>query len=250
MDVNIGNRIIRLGETGSTNSHVHHLVSQGRIRHGNVVIASKQSSGRGQGENTWTAEPGKNLTASVYVEPLFLPPDRQFFITIFVTLGLHDLLSNYVQDVSIKWPNDILIGNRKIAGVLIENTISGNSIAASVLGIGLNVNQVVFPSEVSNATSLRLVLGNDVNTEDILSGLLERLDSRYAQMKQSMYREMKKEYLDHLYLYDQVVNYKTVKGNLTGKISDVLDTGELVFHPQGKAGSLLFSFKEIEFPVT
>lgn len=250
MDVNIGNRIIRLAETGSTNSYVHNLMSRGEIRHGNVVITSKQSRGRGQEGTTWTTEPCKNITASVYVEPFFLPPDRQFFITIFVTLGLFDLLSNYVERVSIKWPNDILVGSRKMAGVLIENTISGNSIAASVLGIGLNVNQSIFPPEVPNATSLKIVLGSDLNVDDVFFDLLESLNNRYMQIQKNMYQVMKTEYLEHLYLFGQIREYKTIKGLLVGKIDDILDTGELVFHPQGKNEKLLFSFKEIEFPVT
>ncbi len=249
MEEKLGYTVYRLTETDSTNTYVHHLAEEKLIQHGTVVISSKQSKGRGQGRNTWVSETGKNMTMSLYMEPHFLPPDKQFFITIFVTLALHDLLSEYAGGFQIKWPNDLLHQARKICGVLVENSISGCELTASVIGVGLNVNQTSFPTTVKNPTSLALIRGSSLNIEDLLARFIEILNFRYKQLSNKQFDSMKSEYLKRFYLFNENHEFSSIHGAIHGKITNVLNTGELVFQKTGQSEPVLFSFKEIEFPV-
>ena len=249
MEEKLGNTIYRLSEIDSTNTYVHQLLEENQIQHGTVVISSNQTKGRGQGENTWESEEGKNMIMSLYLEPHFLPPDKQFYITIFVTLALHDLLSEYADGFQIKWPNDLLHQSHKICGVLIENAISGSLLSASVVGVGLNVNQTSFPKKVKNPTSLALVCGTAVKIEDLLVRFIDKLNFRYQQFSNQKFGLLKSEYLKRAYLLNENHEFISTHGNISGKITDVLDTGELVFQKTGQPEPVLFSFKEIEFPV-
>ena len=249
MKEKLGNTIFRLSEIDSTNSYVHQLLENNQIQHGTVVISSNQTKGRGQGENTWESEEGKNMIMSLYLEPHFLPPDKQFFITIFVTLAIHDLLSEYADGFQIKWPNDLLHQSRKICGVLIENSISGNLLSASVVGVGLNVNQTFFPEAVKNPTSLALVCGSSVKIKDLLVRFTDKLNLWYHKLSNQQFGYLKLAYLSRFYLLNETHHFSSVHGKISGKITDVLDTGELVFQKTGQSEPLLFSFKEIEFPV-
>ena len=147
------------------------------LRHGDVVITHCQTAGRGQRGNTWEAEPGRNLTFSLLLRPVGLLPAQQFTVSEIVALAVADTLRSFLGDavppaaVSIKWPNDIYVGDRKIAGILIENTISGNAISHSVAGIGLNVNQRRFISDAPNPVSMWQLSGREYPLEDILSGI-------------------------------------------------------------------------------
>ncbi|MDE5927427.1 MAG: biotin--[acetyl-CoA-carboxylase] ligase, partial [Duncaniella sp.] len=127
--------------------------------HGTVVMAREQTAGRGQRGNSWEAEPGCNITLSLLLRPEGLHPARQFVISQAVSLAIADLVSHFVAaPVSIKWPNDIYVDDRKICGILIENTITGTSIDRTIVGIGLNVNQTEFRSDAPNPVSMRQLM--------------------------------------------------------------------------------------------
>lgn len=245
----IGNAIHRLDEVDSTNAHIQMLVQKKVVDAGDVVVAGYQKQGKGQGQTRWISNPGENLTLSLFIKPDFLPPDRQFYITIFVTLSLYDLLSPFSKDVRIKWPNDMYHKHQKIAGILIENTITGPAISATVIGVGLNVNQTKFPGELPNPTSLSLISGAFFDTGHVLDNLVTAFNYRYSQFENEEFTSMKQEYLERLYLRNKWYEFRTINGAKTGRIIDVQDTGELVFEEKENNQRQYFSYKEIEYPL-
>lgn len=176
-------QIIHLDTVGSTSSYMSSLGDE--APHGTAVMAREQTAGRGQRGNSWEAEPGMNITLSLMLRPGGLPPGRQFIISQAVSLAIVEMLDRYVEGVSIKWPNDIYVGDRKICGILIENAITGTAITRCIVGIGLNVNQTVFLSDAPNPVSLRqLIPGTefdiDALADTMLSAILLRVDEALA----------------------------------------------------------------------
>lgn len=176
-------RIIHLDSVGSTSSYMASLGAE--ATHGTAVMAREQTAGRGQRGNSWEAEPGMNITLSLLLIPEGLYPVRQFIISQAVSLAIVEMLDAYVNDVSIKWPNDIYVGDRKICGILIENTITGTAITRCITGIGLNVNQSAFRSDAPNPVSLRQLRPDtefDVErlAETMIENILRRVDEALA----------------------------------------------------------------------
>lgn len=155
--------IIHLDEVSSTNSHLARMAPT--LNPPVMLIADSQSAGRGQRGNSWEAEPGKNITMSVLLEPRHVAPRDQFAISRAVSLAVVEVLDPILEPVGkraeIKWPNDIYVDDMKLAGILIEHTIDATSIARTIVGIGLNVNQTLFRSDAPNPVSLCQITGRD-----------------------------------------------------------------------------------------
>src|ERR1035437_6675835 len=155
----IGKNCIEIEKTDSTNSYLSKLLGEKTLFEGTVVITNRQEMGRGQRGTTWESEPNKNLTLSILLHPTFLRPDEQFQLNKAISLGVAGFVVGVLQvdvDVKIKWPNDIYIRNKKVAGILIENSVSGNNLQHSIIGIGINVNQEKFSAKLPNPTSFRI----------------------------------------------------------------------------------------------
>src|ERR1700747_2779313 len=138
-----GRNIIELSECASVNTHATELLKAVKLPEGTVIYTKKQTAGRGQRGNTWVSEDGKNLTMCFVFHPNFLNAANSFLLSMTVSLALHDLLTELLtekQEVKIKWPNDILIDGKKVAGILIENVLREEQLSSSVIGIGLNLN--------------------------------------------------------------------------------------------------------------
>ncbi|HYH55846.1 MAG TPA: biotin--[acetyl-CoA-carboxylase] ligase, partial [Anseongella sp.] len=146
----------------STNNFAKELVANsGPVPDGTVIMAEGQYGGRGQADNTWLSEPGKNLTFSLILNCEFLPPAEQFCLSMAVSLGVLGTVKRELgKEALIKWPNDIYFGAKKLGGILIENVLMGSLLRSSVTGIGLNVNQTHFP-RLEGATSFRLVKASE-----------------------------------------------------------------------------------------
>lgn len=159
--------IIRLDTTASTNAAAAAMGNE--AADGTVVTAAEQTAGRGQRGNSWESEPGKNLTFSIVIRRGFQAP-RQFELSMLVSLGLTSALSKHLDPdrVKIKWPNDIYFDDRKLAGILIENTVSASGIERSIAGIGLNVNQTEFRSDAPNPVSMKQITGETYDLESVL----------------------------------------------------------------------------------
>lgn len=217
----IGRKVIEKDITGSTNEFAERLLGMDYIPEGTVITASYQSAGKGYGSNVWYSEKGKNLLMSVILRPLSLEAGEQFLISMFVSLGIRDMLMEATEgiDFKVKWPNDILAGEKKIAGILIQNAVSGRYIAHSIIGIGLNVNQDNFPKEAGEAVSLKMLTSWEHELPACRQHLFKKLDERLAMVTGSPGR-LKEDYLGSLYRYrkmaDYVINEKRVEAMITG----------------------------------
>jgi BirA family biotin operon repressor/biotin-[acetyl-CoA-carboxylase] ligase len=161
-----------------------------------------------------------------------------------VSSAIHDYLETIIQPVRIKWPNDILVKGKKIAGILIENTIVGRNLHTSIVGIGLNVNQKNFPDDVPDPTSLIIATGKEYDLSDSLSGLLESLNLHISKLYGKSFTEIKTRYLNNLWGLNDWAAYSDASGSFEGRITDVADSGELmVLHRDGKIKN--YGFREI-----
>ncbi len=239
-----GQRLIFVPECQSTNSLMLDLTSKSALPEGTVVITSNQFAGRGQRGNTWQSTAGMNLTFSVLLRPSFLSVKNKFALTITTSLSIFDFLQEKkLPDVKIKWPNDILVGRKKICGMLIENSIQGEMINQSIVGIGLNINQTEFP--VSTATSLSIVCERNFDLNEELNLLLEKLEKRYLQLRSGRQAELKIEYLQNLLGLNQTQKFISYAQEFEGVIKMVSDSGELIVEINGTKKA--FSLKEISF---
>jgi BirA family biotin operon repressor/biotin-[acetyl-CoA-carboxylase] ligase len=197
----IGSRIIHLDRVSSTNAVALKLMEEHSYPEGCLFVAHTQFAGRGMGSNTWESEPGKNLTFSVVLFPDFLPVERQFMLNKMVSLALHDFINtlSLQATITIKWPNDLYVGDRKVAGILINNVIQGASFVRAVAGIGLNINQEVFISDAPNPVSLKSLTGKELRLERCLTDLCGHLDRRYEELRMGMFRQMDRDYLERQY---------------------------------------------------
>lgn len=173
------------------------------IVHGTVIAADSQTAGRGQRGNSWEAEPGKNLTFSLLLEPEHIPARRQFAISRAVALAICDCLrhwlSNHADEIAIKWPNDIYVGNRKICGILIENSLQADRICRTVVGIGLNVNQTVFRSDAPNPVSMAQLAGFEFDLDTLLDDLATTIISYFNAEECSEGTASEREYAERLW---------------------------------------------------
>jgi BirA family biotin operon repressor/biotin-[acetyl-CoA-carboxylase] ligase len=241
-----GKNLVFLPECPSTNSLAVELAQAGRGPEGTVVITNHQTAGRGQRGNTWESGIGLNLTFSVIVHPVFLNAAQQFLLNKAVSLAIRDVIFRYnVEQVRVKWPNDIMISNKKSCGILIENQVTGNQLSRSVIGIGLNVNQQEFTSP--GATSLSVHLGKSIDLARLFDDLLQSLEWRYLQLKNNRHRELDEDYIRSLYGLNEMRPFMVGDKKMEGRIVGVDHLGRLSvdFEKPGEARS--FDLKEIKY---
>src|SRR4030043_1139663 len=157
----IGSNIIPYENLTSTNTEAALLLKKNNIPEGTVIHTEYQTAGRGQHGNRGESEKGKNLLISIILYPGSVKSEEQFLISMTISLGICDFVDRYLEGSKVKWPNDIYFKDDKIAGILIENSLMGDTIESSVAGIGLNINQENFPGEIRNPVSLRMITGGD-----------------------------------------------------------------------------------------
>ena len=245
----IGENIIYLSEVNSTNLYASQLIKDNKFSEGTVVVAQNQTSGKGQAENKWVSENGKNLTFSVILTPVFLSAERQFLLSKIVSLSIIDFLNKFsILDISIKWPNDIYVGNKKIAGILIENSIKGLKYDTSIVGIGLNINQTQFSADIPNATSLKILLNKDFDLKECLNSLLEKLETWYDQLKLQNYQLIDDEYLNSIYNFNKFLPYIYMYQKITARIIGVNKYGKLQLEKEDNT-IIDCDFREIEFTI-
>ena len=230
-------KIIHIEETDSTNRWLK-AHGEGTM----VVVADYQTAGKGCGTNSWESERGKNLTFSMLIHPTDIPASQQFRITEVVSVALCEVLEQYIGDVSIKWPNDIYMGDKKICGVLIENRLQGNVIVDSIIGIGLNVNQTEFVSDAPNPVSLRQLLGREIDREALLHDFLETFETvSSSETTYSAYR-------NKLFRLGKQAVFSDETGRFEGTIQDVETDGRLLIKDlSGQARR--YAFKEVQFVI-
>lgn len=240
-----GSSIIKLDSVDSTNNYAAKWLSQSKVPEGTAIMARTQWQGKGQRGNEWISEPGQNLTFSLVLYPRNVSPQNMYLLTWAMALGIADSLSEMVEGLSIKWPNDILVGGRKLAGILVENSLSGQTIEHSIIGAGININQERFPPDLQ-ATSLRLEGVELFEPETFLHHLLPFLQARYAMLCEGRIAELKKDYLDHMFQKDVWSNYEYKGEWISACIRDVDENGRLILETESGT-KILADLKEIRF---
>jgi len=222
--------IIRLESITSTNTYALELQKTRKVPDGTIIITNEQTAGKGQDKAHWESEAGKNLTISIILYPHFLKAEKQFLLNQSIALGLRDFVVSKIhnQEVHIKWPNDIYIGNKKVAGTLIVNSIVGNAFDYSVIGIGININQETFISDAPNPISFRALSGREYDLNVILEDLCFNLNKRYNQLKDNDISTIQSDYLSSLYQINSWKKYKYKEKEIEAMITGVSEYGSLV----------------------
>jgi BirA family biotin operon repressor/biotin-[acetyl-CoA-carboxylase] ligase len=243
----VGQNLITIKQVDSTNNFLKESLSNSKpLTEGTVIMAESQYAGRGQQQNRWHSEAGKNLTFSILLKPVFLPVSQQFDLTRAISLGIMNALEPLLGNkLKIKWPNDIYYADGKLGGILIENIVQGNQIRNSVIGIGLNINQDNFPLDVPNAVSLKQILHMDYDLKLILSEICKNIEASYLNLKAGRFESVRKGYLERLYWLNEDKMFKASGQVFGGMIKDVKDNGLLVVINGSDASE--FNQKEIEF---
>lgn len=214
------NNIIVFEELASTNDYLKELLSKFKpLDQLTVIMAKNQTSGKGQRGNTWNSEPNSNLTASFLISPEKLEISNQFSLTVIVSLAVYDTLKTLgIQHLSIKWPNDIMIGNKKVAGILIENKLAGHSIKHSIIGIGINVYQKQFPPEISTKTTSLILEKADINIEILqFAKIIQKKLAEYYSLYPKNIEKLLKSYNRKLFRKDKTHSY-LFEGNIVDGI--------------------------------
>jgi len=221
-------RIIKLSAIGSTNTFLRQISSAEPMEDYTVVVAEHQTKGRGQMGADWRVQDGKNLTFSVFKEVSFINLVDSFNISIVVSLSVISVLKDLnIPKTQIKWPNDILAGNKKVCGILIENVIKNNILSASVIGIGLNVNQTEF-DQLPNASSLLQIVGKPFLIEEVMNEILKTLQHNFRRLENKEFDSLKKDYENHLFRRNKPSTFKDPNDNqFSGYIQGVSNNGNL-----------------------
>lgn len=221
-------QIIKLDATESTNTYLKELVVKKELSDFTVVTTQNQTLGRGQLNAKWESEEGKNIAISILKNNFNLSIDQVFLISISVSLAILDSLERLgIPNLSIKWPNDILSGNFKVGGILIENMISGTKIRHSIIGFGLNVNQESFKN-IPHAASLKQIVGQRMDLDRVFNFLIENMDERLRKNLAFYKEDLFKEYQAKLFKMGEVASFRIGENDLTnGIIRGITTNGKL-----------------------
>ena len=240
-------QIIQLEKTESTNSYLKELLKSEQLAEGSVVVADFQTAGRGQVGNSWFSSKGENLLFSLLIYPTEIPANEQFIISRIVSLAIKNTLDQFADDIRIKWPNDIYWKDKKIAGILIENNLQGKVIENSIIGIGLNLNQQIFPIELPNPVSLRQITATEYDKNYMLDLLLKEFFLLYRSLQRGEKQIIEDEYMMDLYRANGYYWYEDENGRFQAKIDNVLSSGHLVLRTLDTNEERVYAFKEVTF---
>ncbi|GAB4414100.1 MAG: hypothetical protein OHK0039_21640 [Bacteroidia bacterium] len=244
-----GKNLLYYPELPSTNSLAMQLLDQ-PVADGTVVRTGHQTAGRGQRGNQWLVEPRRNLTLSVIYYPHNLAAQHAFLLSKVAALAVRDCVAACcpAARAEIKWPNDILLGRRKVAGILIETQLAGSRVQGAALGIGLNVNQLQFPAGLATpATSLALALGHALDLEGVADRLYALLESYYLRLRSGAYDGLDRSYLAHLYGYQEPVAVRIGERQGRYLLAGIDRTGRMALSIDGRLQ--LFDIKEAQIVI-
>ena len=229
----IGKELIFLNEVESTNTYAMNLLRNVNVAEGAIVHTSNQTQGKGQRGSLWSSEIGSNLTISCVLKPHFLAIKNTFYLSKISALAVYDvmteLLSSSQYDIKIKWPNDILVDKKKIAGILIENNFNHNFLQHSIIGIGINVNQLNFKELSNTATSLQLLMNKEFDKNSVLEKLCQYLEKWYLKLKANKLSEIDSEYLNNLFGLHKVCSFLDLENKvIDATISSISLDGKLI----------------------
>lgn len=246
----IGQVFLEYPSLASTNTTALEYLAEHKPSEGTVIATPRQTAGRGQIGNKWESEPYKNISLSIILYPKFLPIMSQFELSKIIGLAVVDCLKAHCnKKIAMKWPNDIYIGDKKIAGILIQNALSGSLIKHSVAGIGININQEIFITNPPNPTSLKLETGNDFDLQELSKALCWHVENWYLKLKSGKYEAIHQAYLNNLYRFGEWHSFQstsTLESEVfQGKITGIAKNGQLIIKTETDIHS--FNIKEVKF---
>lgn len=244
----IGHAFIELESVDSTNNYAMARATAGEARHGTLFFAYDQWAGKGQRGRTWTSTPGENIVLSAVLEPVAFHPSQAFALSVCVALACYDLFSPLAgpEPTSIKWPNDLYWNDRKAGGILIENHFQGDRWPLAIAGIGININQVLFPPGARNPVSLRQITGRTFPAVELARGLGTCLDRRYTALTAGEGAAQLEEYNTRLYRRGQTVRLKKDSAVFETVVSGVSAQGLLLTRDVLERQ---FAFGEVEWVI-
>lgn len=246
---------IHLQTVDSTSNHAHALLVNGEEFSDLTVIESEdQTAGRGQQGNSWETEAGKNLIFSIVCHPLNVYPAQQYVLSEAIALAVVHALAcqlppEMADNLSVKWPNDIYFGDKKISGTIIECDIMGKSIANSVIGTGVNINQKIFHSDAPNPISLYNIIGKEADRDHVMNALLEEFSNLYNRILQGDFANIHEEYKESLYRNDgRLYPYSDADGAFEARIINVEPSGRIILE-LASGEHRRYEFKEVKFVI-
>lgn len=246
----IGRNVFHYPKVESTNLVLKDMARSGNVPEGTLVFAEEQSAGRGRQGRNWFGTKGQNVFASFLLKPNFLEVDQQAGINFCISLAIADTLREFMPyaRINIKWPNDVLLNNGKIAGILVESTIGKRSLEQVIAGIGINVNERSFPNELDFATSMLQQSGNAFRITDVIEVLCRKLEQRYQQLKlKEGIISLCREYNELLFSKGKKVTILLDGKEVAGSVVNVDNTGHIAI--QMDEGIMKFSQGEIKLNV-
>jgi BirA family biotin operon repressor/biotin-[acetyl-CoA-carboxylase] ligase len=245
-----GQNEIYLTEIPSTNIYAMELLSKTSPPEGTCIFADYQSAGRGQIGRYWHSEAGKNLLISYIFYPEGLDLSHQFYLNIMSGLALLETVKPYFASAKLKWPNDVYAGDRKLAGILVQNILRGQHIRATIVGMGLNVNEIQFPAEVPNPVSLAQLTGTENDLSLIRMQLSKKLEQYYLILKKGKYSQLMTEYRENLYRIHKESLFTDADGvSFAGRITGVDEQGRLQIRHSENGQLAAYNFREITYVI-
>lgn len=237
-------KTIALDEVDSTNNYLRNLQVEDSVPI-TLVTAEFQTSGRGQRGNSWESERGMNLVFSLLVHPQ-LPVGHIFSLSEACALAIRDALSAFTEGVEVKWPNDIYWHEKKIAGILIETTLTGKRIEDGIIGVGVNINQQEFFSDAPNPVSLRQITGEEHDREAVLGQIMDQFVANMSTLLAGNFEALHHRYMEVLYRRDGLHPYYDEQGHFWAEIASVEPTGHLILRDT-EGHERRYAFKEVQF---
>ncbi|WP_185866416.1 biotin--[acetyl-CoA-carboxylase] ligase [Blattabacterium cuenoti] len=243
--------LIFLKKVDSTNQYIKRNISKW-MNNWTVIWSMHQTNGRGVGKNLWKTEKGKNLTFSIFFKSITLSIDKGYIMNMIISNAIHKTLFSYSKFIWIKWPNDIILMNKKIGGILIENKVFHKKIHTTIAGIGLNVNQLKFDYKFQ-ATSLKKILNKDFELDKLFYNIIYSIQKEYFLFTIQGESNIRDYYVSHLYMKDKISFFYIKKnvhceinGLYKGIIRNITKRGNLVIEFNKKKKFFFFSQKEVQ----
>lgn len=237
--------IIELKETDSTNLHARRLLDAGELPMPAVIFSDYQTAGRGQGENSWHSEAGKNILCSFVLKPE-VDAAQQFSVSQAAAMGILRFLEEYAENIQVKWPNDIYLSGKKAAGILTENVLNGRTIKHSIIGMGINFNQKNFPETLPNPISPAALKQIQFDIRTAKTRLIQHTEASFFRLKHERL-SIHADYMNHLYQYKKTASYRDKNGRFKGIITDIGEYGHLIVENCATGAQKKYDFKEIVF---
>lgn len=241
-------KVVKLNAINSTNDYLRALLKRHQAKNNMVIVADYQSSGKGLSGNSWHSEKGKNLMFSTLVAFDDLPVSRQYYLNFAVSIAVYNVLKYYIPEkLLIKWPNDILSANQKICGILIECIVKLDKVIHAIIGVGINVNQTDFTEDLFNVTSLKLLLSNDIDRDELLQKMLIEIQYQLISVKKGAFSQLRENYESVLYKKGIPTVFKDAQGKtFMGKILGTASkTGNLLVEMEDETVQE-FGIKELQ----